>query len=315
LSSRDPSEQAPAPGVTVCYRHPGREANIRCQRCSRPICPDCMRDAAVGFQCPDCVKEGAKATRSGRTAYGGTRSANPALTSQVLVGLNLVVWLGVLVTGWTDSRLVARLALVPTGVCESIGRPGAYYRGVGEAMCQGGDGRWVPGVADGAVWQLLTSTFLHVQVWHVAANMLALYLLGPQIEAALGRARFLALYLVSGLAGSATVYWLSAETGITLGASGAIYGLFAALAVIVHKVGGDLRSLGVLLLVNLVITFAVPNISWQGHLGGFVGGALITALLVYAPKGPQRARVQWAGVGLLVVLLLAAVAVRTAVLL
>jgi membrane associated rhomboid family serine protease len=300
--------------VAVCYRHPGREANIRCQRCERSICPDCMRDAAVGFQCPECVKEGAKATRSGRTAYGGTRSANPALTSQVLVGINLAVWVGVLVTGWSDSRLVARLALVPRGLCESISVPGGYYGAASELGCVGPDARWVPGVADGAYWQLITSTFLHVQVWHVAANMLALYVLGPQIEAALGRARFLALYLVSGLAGSATVYWLAAETGITLGASGAIYGLFAALGVVVLKVGGDLRSIAGLLLVNVLITFAVPNISWQGHLGGFAGGALITAVLVYAPKGPRRPTLQWAGVALVAVLVLVAVAVRSVVL-
>ncbi len=273
-----------------------------------------MRDASVGFQCPDCVKEGAKATRSGRTAYGGTRSDNPALTSQVLIALNVAVWVGVLVTGWNESRLIPRLALLPRGLCESIAEPGAFYGAAVEAACRGGDARWVSGVSDGAYWQLVTSMFLHVEIWHLAANMLALFLLGPQIEAVLGRARFLALYLVSGLAGSATVYWLASEFGITLGASGAIYGLFAALAVIVHKIGGDLRSLGGLLLINLVITFAVPNISWQGHLGGFVGGALITGLLVYAPKGPRRPRVQWLGIAGLGVLVLAAVVARSAVL-
>ena len=310
----NPSQSSPGSGVAVCYRHPGREANIRCQRCTRPICPDCMRDAAVGFQCPECVKEGARSTRSGRTAYGGARSSNPALTSQVLIGLNVLVWLGVLATGWGDSRLIARLALVPRGLCESIAEPGAFYGAASQLACRGGDARWVPGVADGAYWQLVTSMFLHVEIWHLAANMLALYVLGPQIEAALGRARFLALYLGAGLAGSATVYWLASEFGLTLGASGAIYGLFAALAVIVHKIGGDLRSLGGLLLINLVITFAVPNISWQGHLGGFVGGALITALLVYAPKGPRRSTVQWLGIAGLVALVLVAVVLRSVVL-
>ena len=140
-SPANPPQPTPGSGVAQCYRHPGREANIRCQRCSRPICPDCMRDAAVGFQCPECVKEGAKTTRSGRTAYGGLRSANPALTSQVLIALNVAVWLGVLVTGWSDSRLVARLALVPRGVCESLGLPGSYYDVGSEAVCTsiGGD--------------------------------------------------------------------------------------------------------------------------------------------------------------------------------
>lgn len=308
--SQTPQPGSGVPGVVECYRHPGREANIRCQRCGRPICPDCMRDAAVGFQCPDCVKEGAKTTRSGRTTYGGTRSANPALTSQVLVAINAAVWVAVLATGWTSSRLVDLLGLTPNGGCVQ----GDFIFDVSRSLCETRSGTWVPGVVDGAYWQLITSTFLHVQIWHIAANMLALYVLGPQIEAALGRVRFLALYLASGLTGSATVYWLSAEYGTTLGASGAIYGLFAALGVIVYKVGGDLRSIGGLLLINLVITFAVPNISWQGHLGGFVGGALITAVLVFAPKGSRRSTVQWSAIAGVVALTVLAIIVRSAVL-
>ncbi len=305
-----PAQPSPESGVVVCYRHPGREANIRCQRCTRPICPDCMRDAAVGFQCPECVKAGAKSTRSGRATYGGARSADPTLTSKVLLAINAAVWVAVLATGWTTSRLVDLLGLTPRGGCVQ----GNLIYGVDRATCDASSGTYVPGVVDGAYWQLVTNMFLHVQVWHIAANMLALYVLGPQVEAALGRARFLALYLVSGLVGSATVYWLSAEYGTTLGASGAIYGLFAALAVIVLKVGGDLRSLGGLLLVNLLITFAVPNISWQGHLGGFLGGALITALVVYAPAGPRRTTVQWLGIGGLVALTVLAIVLRSAVL-
>lgn len=302
-----PSQPTPESGVVVCYRHPGREANIRCQRCSRPICPDCMRDASVGFQCPECVKKGAKSTRSGRTAYGGARPTNPALTSQILIAINVAVWVAVLVTGWTSSTLIDLLGLTPNGGCVQ----GNFIFDVSRSACETDSGTWVPGVVEGSYWQLVTSMFLHVQIWHIAANMLALYVLGPQIEAALGRARFLALYLVSGVVGSATVYWLANQYGTTLGASGAIYGLFAALAVIVYKIGGDLRSLGGLLLVNLVITFAVPNISWQGHLGGFAGGALITALLVYAPKGPRRSTVQWAGIGAIAALSVVAIAIRS----
>src|SRR4029078_12203030 len=102
-----PSAQA---GVSTCYRHPDREAYIRCQRCGRSICPDCMRPASVGFQCPECVHEGTRATRSGRTAYGGLRSHNPARTSQVLIALNVAVWLLITVTGGTRSPWVDRLA-------------------------------------------------------------------------------------------------------------------------------------------------------------------------------------------------------------
>ena len=306
---------SPESGVVGCYRHPGREANIRCQRCSRPICPDCMRDASVGFQCPECVKEGAKTTRSGRAAYGGTRSANPATTSLVLIGINVAVWFTILGTGWKDSTMIVRLSQSTRGLCESIASPGGVYTGVNERVCSSfGDGRWVPGVADGAYWQLITSSFTHVEIWHIAANMLALYSIGPQIEAALGRTRFLALYFLSGLVGSTLVYWLSSENGYSLGASGAIYGLFGALAVIVHKIGGDLRSVAGLLLINLVITFAVPNISWQAHLGGFLGGVLVAGLIVYAPRGPRRATVQWLGMGGLLALIALAVILRSATL-
>lgn len=301
---------SPESGVVSCYRHPGREANIRCQRCSRPICPDCMRDAAVGFQCPECVKQGAKTTRSAQAAYGGARSTNPALTSYALITVNVAVWVAVLASGWKSSRLIDLLGLRPNGLCEIGNR---YYE-VGHQACSTQAGTWLPGVADGAYWQLLTSMFLHVEIWHIAGNMLALYALGPQIEAVLGRTRFVALYLVSGLAGSAAVYWTGEEFGITLGASGAIYGVFAALAVLIYKTGGDLRSLGGMVLINLVITYAIPNISWQAHAGGFVGGLAVTALIVYAPRGPRRPTVQWLGIGGLAALVALAVILRSAAL-
>jgi membrane associated rhomboid family serine protease len=309
------TESPHSAGVPTCYRHPDRETYISCQRCGKPICPDCMRDAAVGFQCPDCIKEGAKSTRQGQAAYGGKRSADPRLTSIVLIALNGLVWLSILATGWQSSGLIHRLALVPLGLCESKDEPGGQYPLDTEQLCSiatnpRGDGRWVDGVADGAYWQLLTNAFTHVEIWHIAANMLALWFLGPQLEAVLGRTRFLALYLVSALAGSVTVYWLADEHTATLGASGAIFGLFGALFVIVIKVGGDLNQLLWLLAINAFITFVVPNVSWQGHVGGLVGGALVTALLVYAPK-ERRVLLQYAGVGLVVLALAAATVARS----
>lgn len=304
-----PTQPIPPAGVPVCYRHPDRESHIRCQRCGRPICPDCMRDAAVGFQCPDCVAEGARTTRSGRTAYGGLRPTNAAITSGVLIAVNVAVWIAILVTGGAASRLVDLLAMRPSGLC-LLGDGGFN---VPEAACTGG-GTWLPGVADGAVWQVLTSGFTHVTVLHIAFNMFALYVLGPQLELALGRARFLALYFLSLLAGSAVVMWAAPEFQATLGASGAIYGLFAALLIMARRVGGDVRQLVALIVVNVVITFAVPGISWQGHLGGFLGGAAVTALLVYAPRGPRRTPVQLAGLVLVALLVLGAILARVLVL-
>lgn len=299
--------QTPAPGVPVCYRHPGRESHIRCQRCERPICPDCMRDAAVGFQCPDCVAEGAKQTRAGRTTYGGLRPTDATATSIGLIALNVGVWLAITLTGGGGSRLVDLLALRPNGLC--VTQQGGFE--VTEARC-GLVGDFLPGFVDGAFWQVLSSGFAHVSLLHIGFNMLALWVLGPQLEQLFGRARFLALYLLSLLGGSAAVLWLSPEYQATLGASGAIYGLFAALAVCVRKVGGDLRQIGVLLAVNLLITFTVPNISWQGHLGGFAAGLVIAALLVYAPKGPRRTAYQVGGLSLVGFVLVLVMLVRLA---
>jgi membrane associated rhomboid family serine protease len=302
-------------GVPTCYRHPDRETYVRCQRCEKPICPDCMRDAAVGFQCPDCIKEGAKTTRQGQAAYGGRRSADPRLTSMVLVALNGLVWVAILVTGWTKSTLVDRLALLPTGTCASEGEPGSFYpRFDSEQLCtRVPDGQWFPGVSDGAYWQLVTSMFAHVEIWHIGFNMLVLYFLGPQLEAVLGRARFLTLYLVSGLAGSVFVYWFSGQDTSTLGASGAIFGLMGALLVVAYKVRGNVQTILTWLGINAVFTLVFPGVSWQGHLGGFLGGVVVTVVLVYAPR-KRRLLFQVGAITLVVLALAVATIARTAVL-
>lgn len=240
-----------------------------------------MLPAAVGFQCPSCVKEGAKQTRTGRLPYGGERSANPALTSQVLIGINVVVWALILLY----PQLVDWLALHPVGICEVSAGSGRYYPGLGEAGCALNNGHWIPGVSDGAPWQIVTSVFAHEAVWHIGFNMLALYFLGPQLESILGRARFLALYLLSGLTGSAAVMLLAGEQTSTLGASGAVYGLMGALLIVAMKIGADVRSILGWIGINIAFTFLNSgSISWQGHLGGLIGGVVVAAILVYAPK-------------------------------
>ena len=297
--------------MPTCYRHPGRESHIRCQRCDRPICPDCMRDASVGFQCPDCVAEGRRATRSGRTAFGGLRPTNAAITTGVLIGINAAIWLAIVVTGGAGSRLVDLLGLRPNGVCDL--QNGFLNVAVGEKACTAGGAHWLPGVADGAWWQLVTSGFTHVTITHIGFNMLALWVIGPQLELVLGRVRFLALYFVSMLVGSAVVMWAAGEYQLTLGASGAIYGLFGAMIIIARRVGGDMRALWGLILVNALITFIVPNISWQGHVGGFVGGVLATTVLVHAPRR-HRTAYQVGGLAAITAVALAAVVVRAAAL-
>jgi membrane associated rhomboid family serine protease len=236
----------------------------------------------------------------------------------VLLGINVAVWLSIVATGWKESQLIDRLALLPVGRCGSDASPGAYYNLGTERVCEsarftGGDGIWFPGVSDGSYWQLVTSGFAHVEVWHIGFNMVALWFLGPQLEAVLGRTRFLALYFLSLLSGAALVYWLAAEDSATLGASGAIFGLLGALMVVAYKVGGDVRGLMVWLGLNVAITFLFPGVSWQGHLGGFVGGFLVGAVLVYAPR-TRRTTFQVAGLSVLTVLVLASIVARTAAL-
>jgi membrane associated rhomboid family serine protease len=175
------------------------------------------------------------------------------------------------------------------------------------------DGSWV-GVAAGDWWQPLTSMFTHVEVLHIGFNMLALWFLGPQLEMVLGRVRFLALYLMSGLVGSAAVYLLSPEYTPTLGASGAIFGLMAALLVIAHKQHADVSQLLIWIGINAGITFfAGANISWQGHVGGFVGGLALAGVLAYSPR-ERRTTWQVAGFAGVAILVALAFALRTAAL-
>jgi membrane associated rhomboid family serine protease len=275
-----------------CYRHADRETYIRCQRCERPICPDCMHQAAVGFQCPDCVREGAKTVRQPRTAFGGQPTGD-ALVTRVLIGINAVVFVLLLLSAGNGIR--DQLWLLPS--CQVDGVP----------VCSPAQ----PTVAGGALWQLVTSYFTHLQFWHIGFNMLALYVLGPQLEGLLGRARFLALFLLSGLFGSLAVYWLSPVDQPTIGASGAIFGLMGALLVVAVKVRANVQALLGLLAVNALITvIGAGYISWQGHLGGFVGGVLIALVLVYAPS---RHRTVWqvVGLGLITAGLLLGVVLRT----
>ncbi len=300
--------QAPAP---QCYRHPGRVTYINCQRCGRPICPECMIPAAVGYQCPECVAEGARTTRQNQGPYGGTRSRNPAVTSIVIIVINAAVWALLLLTGGSASPWFLRLGLRATGSCVPTDNPGQFFPGATADACAslGSAATWMPGVADGAWWQLVTSAFTHLDVAHIGFNMLALWFLGPQLERVVGRARFLALYLLSALAGSATVMWLSGPQTITFGASGAVFGLMGALIVLVMKVRGNLQPILIWLAINVAYTFFGPgSISWQGHLGGLVGGAAVAAIIAYAPRN-DRTRVQalgLAGFGVLCVVLVAA---------
>ena len=263
-----------------CYNHPDREAYISCQRCERLICPDCMREASVGFQCPSCIAEGAKTVRQPKTLAGGTVTGRDGRVSMILIGINVAAYVAQLATG---------------------NRAGDVYQ---QGALQG----YL--TADGDYWRLLTSAFLHGSMLHLLFNMYALYLFGPFVERALGTARFVVAYLTSALAGSIVVYLLADPATVTIGASGAVFGLFGMALLFLLKAKQDVRTLLVLLAINAFISVAGPNISWEGHLGGFVAGVVLGAAFAYAPRD-RRTLVQALVVGGLWIVMIAAFVLRT----
>lgn len=263
----------------VCYRHTTREAHIRCQRCERPICPDCMNSAAVGFQCPECVREGQRSVRKGRPLYLG---ASAPVVTYALIGINLLVWVAIL----AKPSLVYLVSQHVQNFCTLNGTP---YVGAPQDQCVATGGTYALGTAHGGWWELLTATFTHQQVWHIATNMLSLWMIGPLVERALGRTRYLLAYLVCGLGGSLMVLAVGPQMGFTLGASGAIFGLLGILVVLFVRHGLPLQQIGSVVVLNLFITFTLHNvISWQGHIGGLITGLVIGALVAYTPLGRRR---------------------------
>jgi membrane associated rhomboid family serine protease len=239
---------------TVCYRHPDRPAGVRCQRCDRPICPACMNSAAVGFQCPSCFNEGIRSIPRTRTSLGGVQRGNVQVVSMTMLALNVLVFIAVR-SG--SPRLLNDLVLVPV-------------------------------LVDSEPWRLLTSAFTHVQIFHIFSNLFMLWQLGPMLEQMLGRLRFTVLYLLSALGGGVAVWILGAPGSATLGASGAVLGLVGALLVISKARGLDVTWIVGYVAITAVLSFIVPNISWEGHLGGFVTGAAVAWLVLQDTKRRQN---------------------------
>jgi membrane associated rhomboid family serine protease len=245
-----------------CYRHPNRETGVSCSECGRGICPDCMVFAPVGIRCPE---HAGKAQGPSRVTQGVRRvsyEGQGALVTKILIGINVLVFLINLAQG---SSL--------TQVSGSLFMKGALY---------------VPGGLDQGEWyRLITAAFLHASMIHLLFNMLVLWFIGAPVEQAIGRGRFLAIYIVSGLAGSAGAIIFSPNV-VTVGASGAIFGILGAALVLEgqknYVLGG--QALG-LIAVNLIFTFAIPNISIGGHIGGLIGGAL--SMLAFSRLGRTHA--------------------------
>ena len=256
----------------ACYRHEKRETYIHCQRCERPICIDCQTPGAVGVLCPSCVHPGGT-SRDNRRRTRARRGELPTVTV-TLIAISAVIfvlqWIpGLDVTGWLLFAPVYSL--------------GEYSVAV----------PYEP-------WRMVTSIFVHSTSFllHILLNMYTLWVFGQVLESMLGRARFLLLFLISGLGGSVAVMYLAApQTGV-VGASGAIFGLLGAFLVIQRRLGGDSTQLLVLVGINLVIGFLPGmSISWQAHVGGLVTG-LVLGLIFMSTRRPQQQQRQWLLIGL-----------------
>jgi len=260
----------------ACYRHPDERTYVTCARCRRPICTQCMVNASVGFQCPECAGQGAPPKPT--TPAGAPMIAKPTIT-YALIAINIAVFI------WQ------------------------YLVGMEEATTSWG--MWPAHVAVDGQWHLLlTSAFLHGGFLHIAFNMYVLFALGPTLERVLGHWRYLLLYLLAALGGGVASYWFSGLMTVSVGASGAIFGLMGALVVAGKKLRYDITQVLILLGVNVALGFMSPGVDWRAHLGGLVTGALVAGIMVL-PEKRHRVLVQVVGIGALIALMVILVVIRT----
>ena len=281
MSEATPGVPVPALAPT-CYNHPDQVTYIHCARCRKPICTRCMNSASVGFQCPACIAGGTPASAIPRTIAGapmrqGMVAATRPVVTFVLIGINVAAFL-------------LQLAV---GIDKSSTNWGMYPAGI---------------AANGNWWTLLTSAFLHGSILHIAFNMYVLFALGPALERVLGHWRFTVLYLVAAFGGAVCSYGFSDPMTVSVGASGAIFGLMGALVVAGRRHSFDITQVVVLIGVNFAIGFMSPGIDWRAHLGGMITGAAVAAAFVYFPRTPVA---QWGTVVAIVAVLLIMVVVRT----
>lgn len=288
------SEGTPPPQPR-CVHHPDRPTALSCTRCGRPACPDCLRPASVGHQCVDCVAAGQRDTRRARTVAGArvrTQAPTPVLT-YLLIAANVAIFA---ITAVQSRSLLDNHLSSPL-----------FFDWV----------LWGPAVSAGEYGRILTSGFLHIGLMHLAVNMFALYVIGRDIELVLGRSRYLAVYLISLLGGSASVLMLD-PMAPTAGASGAIFGLLGAQAVILLRLRRSPTPVLAVIAINVIISLTIPGISLWGHMGGLIAGAAATAALLYAPsaigaKDADRVRTAgWAALGSVGVLTLIVTAAAVA---
>ncbi|PRA10116.1 rhomboid family intramembrane serine protease [Arthrobacter sp. MYb211] len=258
----------------TCFRHPETISYVSCTRCGRPVCPSCQVPAPVGVQCVECVNEANRNIPTQRTEFGARARQGAPIITYSLIALNVLAYIAQwVIPGTTESMVL------------------------------------VPALAGWEPWRLITSAFAHStgSIFHLAMNMYGVYLCGVFLEPRLGRARFGWLYLLSALGGSLGILLLSPALSATLGASGALAGLFLSLFVVFRTNKQVLRQMGIVLALNVVLGFVVSGISWQGHLGGAVIGALAAACIVLVPRNPQRSKIQFTLLGIMTILVALAI--------
>ena len=253
--------------MPVCYRHPSRETGVSCSACGRPICPDCMTPTSVGMRCPECARQRTKVRSMPTPGRGIT-------VTQVLIGLNVIVFLAETASG-------ASLGGV-SGTGGWVFSHGALF---GPAIS-----------VQHQYWRLVTAGFLHDGILHILFNMVFLYFIGIQLEPAIGRLNFAFIYGAALLGGSFGALLFTPDSP-TIGASGAIFGLFGAMIVVAHSRGISIwqSGLGIVLLVNLIYSVSVSGISLGGHLGGLVSGLICGWLVVEVGERRRRPKLALAG--------------------
>lgn len=285
-----PPPPSPAPTVEVCYRHPDVATRVHCTRCGRPICPDCMIQAPVGFQCPECVEQARRQFRVGPVAaargLGVTRVLLVAIVAMYV--LELVSSGGGSVFGQpSGGRLIELGALQPLLI------------------------------ADGQFWRLFSAMFLHASLFHILFNGYALWLFGSAIESNLGRTNMALVYFVSGFVASAASYAFLDARGLSVGASGAIFGIFGAFIAYNYRrrhlavASANLRWAGILLLLNAFLALGYRAIDWRAHLGGLAAGFVAGWVAEGWGAPAQRRIIRVVGFGALVALGIGLVVWRT----
>lgn len=251
------------PDIPVCARHSDRPTRLRCSRCDRPACPDCLRDASVGMQCVDCVNEGARTVRQARTSAGAVVSTGRPIITQVMIALNVLAYVATVVQSGSPMNNSRAGLFTTTSMIPEL-------------------------TANGEWWRILTSGFMHFGLIHLALNMAALFVVGPVVEQELGKLRYSAVYFLSLLGGSAAAFFFGTVCQQLAGASGAVFGLMGALLIVFKRQKRDISTILVVVGINLVSNL-FTNASLLGHLGGFVIGGLLTLALVKAPAKNRNA--------------------------